>query len=129
MPWLAASVILAESEAAAGWSLVAQALIAGGVTLTLAWMQRRTQAAVKDASDAAQRSSGAAAEKVDALAEVTERTHKLVNSEHGKALEAVALLARWKAGQRVRSGRTNWSGATSRAITPPITCRIRKGCA
>ncbi len=37
--------------------------------------------------------------KLDELADVASKTHLLVNSAHGKALEAVATLSRWKAEQ------------------------------
>lgn len=87
--------------------VVWQAIIAGIVTVVLAYMQQRTQAAVKKVSDEAASAAVVAAEKtdevklalqestgtteamLDGLVKVADATHTLVNSQHGIALSTV----------------------------------------
>lgn len=99
------------------WQTIIQALIAGIVTVILAYFQLKITLAIKAAELSAKIEAQKVATKVEvatvkaematatqtaALAAVTEvatKTHSLVNSDFGELLKSSAALARWKATQ------------------------------
>ncbi len=104
-----------------------QAVVAAIVTIVLALIAERTKRAVEAARASAELAAILAAgkaaevkveakkmavavnevraetkeqtEKLDSIVVTANQTHVLVNDRHGKALQALATLARWKANQ------------------------------